>query len=196
MITIEQIRAARALLGWSQQELASKCDVSATSINNIERGGVKPRLSTLESIERQLTSHGVEFSGSFGVDLKQEVFRVQVWDGQDSISKYLKDVVETVKGTNEVPVHFNFDDALWVEQGHGPAYHKFFKDMIRYGIHERVLVREGDKVRYAPYQTSEYRWFPKELSGQIGYSLYGSKYAIFDIGKTNRVIEIESPYDC
>ncbi len=193
MITPEQIRAARALLGWSQQNLAQQCQISTTSINNIERGEVQPRTSTLETIKTQFLAQGIIFSGSYGVDIQKNVFNVQVWEGHESIARYLDDVVNTVKGTNEIPLHFNFDDRLWVKQGHTDAYHTFFENMIRYGIRERVLVCEGNTVRYAPYKTSEYRWFSQELSGQIGYSLYGNKYAIFVLGKANRVIIIESP---
>ena len=193
MISVEQIRAARALLGWSQGDLSQHCGISTTSINTIERGEVAPRTSSRHAIARTLSAHGVLFTGAYGVDLQKDLFRVDVWEGFESIERYLIDVVETVKGTNDVPLHFNFNDELWVKQGHGPAYHRFFDDMIRYGIREKVLVREGDLIRYAPYETSEYRWFPKELSGQIGYSLYGNKYAIFTVGEVKRVIVIESP---
>ncbi len=63
MITIEQIRASRALLGLKQEELAKKAGVSTGTLNNIERGFQKdPKLSTLKSIELALRSEGLEFS--------------------------------------------------------------------------------------------------------------------------------------
>ncbi len=193
MITSEQIRAARALLGWSQKELSLKTGLSTTAINQIERGDVKPRISSLDIIQKNFVSYGVKFFGDYGVDLKKDVFNIEVWEGRDAIERYLIDVIETVKGTGLIPVHFNFNDELWVKHGHGPIYHQFFKNMIRYGITEKVLVREGDIIRYAPYETSEYRWFPQELAGQIGYSVYGDKYAIFALGKVDKVIVIENP---
>ncbi len=61
MITARQIRAARALLGWSQQHLADKAIVSFNAVTRIERGEVDPRVSTITSVEKALTDAGVEF---------------------------------------------------------------------------------------------------------------------------------------
>ena len=61
MITPRQIRAARALLGWSQQQLADKAIVSLNAITRLERGEVDPRVSTLMAVEKALTKAGIEF---------------------------------------------------------------------------------------------------------------------------------------
>ena len=101
--------------------------------------------------------------------------------------------MDTAKGTNIEPLHFNVDDALVLELGYQDIYHQYFRDLLRYGIKERVLVREGDTTRYGPYKTTLYKWMPKDLFSQNGYSLYGNVYSIFTFGETNRVINIESP---
>ena len=61
MITPEQIRAARALLNWSQADLANACEVASQSIKNIERGVTDPRLSTAMAIKSSLEKAGVQF---------------------------------------------------------------------------------------------------------------------------------------
>lgn len=61
MITARQIRAARALLGWSQQELADRAIISLNALNRLERGEVDPRVSTLMAVHKALTGAGVEF---------------------------------------------------------------------------------------------------------------------------------------
>ena len=61
MITPRQIRAARALLGWSQQALADKAIVSLNALTRLERGVVDSRLSTLSAVEKALSRAGVEF---------------------------------------------------------------------------------------------------------------------------------------
>jgi transcriptional regulator with XRE-family HTH domain len=61
MVTARQIRAARALLGWSQHVLADKAVVSATALARLERGVVDTRLSTLSAVQAALESAGVEF---------------------------------------------------------------------------------------------------------------------------------------
>lgn len=61
VITPPQIRAARALLGWKQADLASASGVSEISIKNIERGTTDPRASTLGKIETAFIQAGVVF---------------------------------------------------------------------------------------------------------------------------------------
>ncbi len=63
MITRGQIRAARALLGWKQTDLATAAGVSEMSIKNIESEILKKdfRMSTIESIRGALESEGIQF---------------------------------------------------------------------------------------------------------------------------------------
>lgn len=61
MIDSAQIRAARALLGWKQTDLAERCGVSEISIKNIERGATDPRSRTLAAIQQAFHEAGVIF---------------------------------------------------------------------------------------------------------------------------------------
>lgn len=56
-----QIRAARALLGWKQTDLAKASGVSEMSVKNIERGATDPRASTLKALQEALEKAGVVF---------------------------------------------------------------------------------------------------------------------------------------
>lgn len=61
MISPRQIRAARALLGWSQQDLADKAVLSLNAVKRLENGKVDPRLSTVQAVRTALEGAGVEF---------------------------------------------------------------------------------------------------------------------------------------
>jgi predicted transcriptional regulator len=61
MITARQIRAARALLGWSQQHLADKAIVSLNALARLEKGVVDSRVSTVLAIQKALAKAGIEF---------------------------------------------------------------------------------------------------------------------------------------
>lgn len=61
MISPAQIRAARALLGWKQTDLAAASGVSEVSIKNIERGKTDARSSTMAKIENAIAEAGVMF---------------------------------------------------------------------------------------------------------------------------------------
>jgi predicted transcriptional regulator len=61
MVTPRQIRAARALLGWSQQQLADRAIISVNALARLETGKADSRASTIQAIERALTKAGIEF---------------------------------------------------------------------------------------------------------------------------------------
>jgi transcriptional regulator with XRE-family HTH domain len=60
MITGEQVKAARELLGWSLPRLASRAAVSDATIRKWESGGHRP--ANTVSIQHALEAAGVEFT--------------------------------------------------------------------------------------------------------------------------------------
>jgi predicted transcriptional regulator len=61
IVSSRQIRAARGLLGWTRTKLADKAIVSTTTVADIERGDVNPRVSTMDAIVVALEKAGIEF---------------------------------------------------------------------------------------------------------------------------------------
>ena len=68
MVTPREVRAARALLGWTRQHLADRAIVSLNSIIRMEQGTVDPRTSTLIAVRKVLEAEGVEFLSLRGND--------------------------------------------------------------------------------------------------------------------------------
>jgi transcriptional regulator with XRE-family HTH domain len=60
-ISSEQCRAARALLDWSQQQLACRAKVARKTIADFELGQVKPYPRTLRDVVAALEDAGVSF---------------------------------------------------------------------------------------------------------------------------------------
>ena len=56
-----QIRAARALLNWTQQYLAERSAVAAQTIRLFETGAREPYLQTVEALEACLEQAGILF---------------------------------------------------------------------------------------------------------------------------------------
>jgi len=75
MITPAQCRAARALLGWSQQDLATSAKVGLVTVHQLEAGTSQPRHATVDVVRRALEAAGVEFidenGGGPGVRLRK-----------------------------------------------------------------------------------------------------------------------------
>ena len=61
MITPAQIRAARAMLGWTQSNLSRESGISEITVKNIERGATDPRVSTMQAIQDAFARADLEF---------------------------------------------------------------------------------------------------------------------------------------
>jgi transcriptional regulator with XRE-family HTH domain len=76
VITIQQIRAARGLLGWSQTELANRAGLSLPTVKRVE-AGAGPRVSdgARRRIQKALEAGGAQFvsenGGGPGVRLRK-----------------------------------------------------------------------------------------------------------------------------
>jgi transcriptional regulator with XRE-family HTH domain len=69
MILIEQLRAARSLLGWSQTELAERAGLSLPTVKRVEReSGDGPNVSdgARDKLRKALEKAGVEFIAENG----------------------------------------------------------------------------------------------------------------------------------
>lgn len=76
-ITASQLRAARGLIGWSQQDLSEKAEVGRATIADFESGKRAPYATTLVRLQETLIVAGVEFipenGGGAGVRLRKGV---------------------------------------------------------------------------------------------------------------------------
>ena len=76
MVTTEQLRAARGLLGWSQSELAVRAGLSLPTVKRLE-GGFGPRVSddAQTKLRRAIEAAGIEFidenGGGLGVRFRK-----------------------------------------------------------------------------------------------------------------------------
>ncbi len=65
MITSHQSRAARALLGWTQEMLADKATVSLTALKRLESvNGQRVFETTADNVRRALEEAGIAFINS------------------------------------------------------------------------------------------------------------------------------------
>jgi transcriptional regulator with XRE-family HTH domain len=75
VITPSQCRAARGLLAWNQEDLATRAGVSQVTVHQLEAGVTQPRRATLDVIRRAFENAGVEFidenGGGPGVRLRK-----------------------------------------------------------------------------------------------------------------------------
>ncbi len=96
MITIEQCRAARGLLDWTQQDLSDASGLSKTAINNFEKGHSDIKNESLRAIRMAFESAEVEFLDN-GVRRRSETARIL--KGPNAWDHLLDDIRDSVKNT-------------------------------------------------------------------------------------------------
>jgi transcriptional regulator with XRE-family HTH domain len=71
MITGEQVKAARKLLGWSQLTLALEARVDQSTVTKFEAGKSRPSVLSVSTIKRTLEGAGVEFPEGESVRMRK-----------------------------------------------------------------------------------------------------------------------------
>lgn len=65
-ISAAQSRAARGMLDWSQTELASRSNLSESTVRDFEKGRRVPATNNLAAIQQAFEAAGVEFIAENG----------------------------------------------------------------------------------------------------------------------------------
>ena len=175
MVTAEQIKAARALLKWKQTTLAEKAGLSLPSINNVERGIGSPRLDTMRAIQSALENAGIQFMGSSGVCLPDEIFEVHKYEGADFVKKQNDDLFSCMRGPEDEVLQCGLDDRKFVEYAPDQVtrYDRHHRDT---NFSQRILIRRNDMFFLAP--PVHYRWISEEMIGTIPYLVYKDRFVM------------------
>ncbi len=173
MITIEQCRAARGLLDWTQQDLANASGLSKTAINNFEKKNSDIKNESLHAIRMAFESADLEFIGREGLRKKSE--DVQILKGENAIAIILDDAYNSLKGSNEELLISNIDDTITQTLSHEKLT-EYAERFSKENINKRILC-PTDKMSI--FATSENcRILPKEsVTSAITTFIYGEKIA-------------------
>lgn len=189
-ITTAQIRGARGILNWSQQDLAQRTGISATSIGAIENNQTTPRESTLSTIRKTFESGGIEFIGLDGVRLRTGDVRTYI--GKEGFIEFYDDIYETVRNAENEILVSNVDERAFVKTLGDYAHVHVDRIKALGNVHYKILVKEGDT--YIPGSGyAEYRWIPKELFASVPFYVYGNKLAIMIFDNEPSVILLQYP---
>lgn len=190
MISGRQIRAARALLDWSQERTGQKAGVSDRTIKKAEdEGGVSP--SMLAKIQSAFEHHGVEFLPSDGVRMREA--SVSVHDGEHGLMAVWDDIYETIllAQDKDILIANNAEP-----QGYDPEVEAHLAQHIQrlgeIGAREKIIACEGDDN----YQSGliEYRHVPAEDFEDSPTIIYGDKIALWKYGPPARAIVIHDAW--
>lgn len=191
MINVKQIKAARILLDWTQDDLARKSGLSKAAIANIERGSASPRQETLDLLQQTFQLNGVAFLEHSGVQLIGERFDLKIWDGRNSQLKLWVDIEKELAGMDYPILHISSVSDRPMAERYPKECQAYIKKMDAMNVERRILLCEGDNEILVA-QPQWYRQMPKMLFDQIPYYVYGGK-VVFLFWELQRIVRIDNP---
>jgi transcriptional regulator with XRE-family HTH domain len=93
MISSEQIKAARAWMGWTREYLAEEAGVSPGTIRNLEEGKLSHR--SVEPVRLVFENKGFKFQGKHG--LSRQPSETKTFSGPDSCEEFYEELLTIVK---------------------------------------------------------------------------------------------------
>jgi transcriptional regulator with XRE-family HTH domain len=190
MISVSQIRAARALLDWTQGQLAERSGLSLRALNSIERGLAAPRLETLRFIQETFETENIEFGENDGVRRKTERLDIVKFEGTEHLNQHLIDVVRELH-TPCAEVLYNLASEEIHADLRPQMLDDYFVHIAQHKITERVLLATGESWIISPPPC--YRWMKPEAFNHVCYIVYGDNVAFQILSKPHRVIIIRNP---
>lgn len=188
LITPNQIKAARALVDWSAEELGKRAGITKAGISNIETGRTAGSVEVLSRIAYALQAGGVEFTEAGGVQPRQS--KIIIYRGRDGFTSFFDDVYEVAK-THEDPsiCITNVNEAeydQWLgsyEPIHANRMTKLEKAKLR------VLMKEKD-FHLTSTSYCEYRWVPEERFADVSLYIYGDKVAFIEFSERDVTVTV------
>lgn len=189
MITPRQCKAARGLLGYTQEQLANEAHISKTGLNNFESGKTAIKSSTAESIASALQSGGVEFIEGEGVRLRQD--RVEILRGDNSLVQLWDDIFYTLKEDGGEVLIRNVSEED-VSEAFSEQLSNHLKRLIEHNISERIIVPEG--THQYPMPNITYKTQPKEIMDTATTSCIYKNKVSFHIWNEETILLITSDH--
>ncbi len=183
MISTKQIKAARALLDWTQQDLADRAGLNRQSIKNIETSLSRPRKETIADIQTAFEMSGIEFLSGDGVRIADA--NINVFHGEEGIVALLDDIYETCAANKTDILIANNEEPTDLNEKLTDYLGKHLKRLEKIGVKERILCKEGDSNFLSP--SILYRHIPEKHHSNTPTIVYGDKLAMLIWGPPAKI---------
>lgn len=191
-ISSKQIKAARAILDWSQENLAEASGLSIATIRKIEAGNLSPRPTTNKSLKKAIERAGLEFIHPHGVRQRPE--EITVYEGKEGLCSFYDDVYNHARkngGTIEI-VCINEDPTTETLGDYGQIHRDRMSKLVHKAQVKCILTENYEAT---PAKYCEYRSISKAYIDSVPFYIYGNNYAIilFDANPSPKIIIHHSP---
>ena len=190
MIEPRQIRAARALLNWSQDDLASASGIARSSIKNIENDITTARKDTIHDIQSALENCGIEFIAGSGVRIKNEA--ITILRDADALRIFFDDIYTTMQNSIIADILISGVDEKAYDDFDKELVNSHLERMKKLGdVKQKVICKKGDTNFTVSY--AKYKWVEKEMFESVPFYVYGNKLAMILWQPKLQIIILEYP---
>ena len=188
MISSKQLRAARAHLDMSQDDVAAAAGITKYTLSNIERGVTEASPRSLECLQRFYEGHGLQFTDNDGIRVIQS--DVRCYEGALGLNMFMTDVAETMERNPGTYCVSNVDENNWLRwQGMAEATKTRDRIAAVPGIRAHILVKDGDETIFANH--AEYRTLPGDMFyDNTSHYVYADKLALIRFDPDNVTIRV------
>lgn len=193
LVTPNQIKAGRALINWSAEDLASRSGTTKATISSIETSRTAGSVEVLSRIVYALKAGGVEFTDAGGVEPRQS--KIVVYRGHEGFKAFFDDVYEVAKTDEDPDICLTNVKEAEYDQWLG-AYEPIHTNRMTKleNVKLRVLMKEKD-LHLTSTAYCEYRWVPEKRFADVSLYIYGDKVAFIEFSErdvTVTVVESEA----
>jgi transcriptional regulator with XRE-family HTH domain len=183
-IGARQIKAARALLDWSQEDLAIYANLSIATVRKLEMGFISPRHSTTFVIRQAIENAGIEFLADEGIRRRKQ--DIIVYEGLSGDPEFFADIDRTLRQKGGAVL------AVAATKSGCHALNEIAATHRRTNV--KCLLTEGASSSLNVLRF-EARSFSQHFVDPVPFYVYGDKYAVVSAsgaGDCSRVIVIQS----
>jgi transcriptional regulator with XRE-family HTH domain len=191
VVKARQIKAARALLDWSQEDLAKATTLSIATIRKLEVGNISPRGKTNQLIHQAFGDAGLEFIDPNGVRQRPE--EITVYQGEEGAKDFWDDVYETSHRTcMEIVQVWPTMRQMAKLTGSYRLFHAERMMSLKGRVSVKCILTEDNEFLPAAYV--EYRFFSRHFVDSVQFYVYGDKHAIIPFSSDDeyKIIVIQS----
>lgn len=179
MVSARQLRAARADLMLTLDDVSEATGVSKGVISDIEKEkATKPKAATLDLLRILYESKGIEFLPNGGIAPRS--MRVDQYTGAEGFKSFMNDVYEVARSVGgEIRLH-NAKPLNW-KKWMGEEFlemHLARMEAVVDNYNFKITAGHGDKILIANH--AEYRWLPKEMWNEQSFYAYGDRLALLN----------------
>lgn len=182
----DKIRAGRAFLQLTQDELADAAGLSLQGLQKIERNEAAPTARTQAKIVRALEKRGVVFTPR-GIELvANPVFFVEGGTHEETYLQLLDEVAEHLAGIRQPELLIMYADDRVSPASVRSAYRRLRAG----GVAMRQLVEAGNTYLMGPIE--EYRYVPSRFFINRVTLIYGGRVARVGAGEMRIVVQADA----